>query len=78
MGPRCSRDVPAESARPIDNVQYDDVGHILPLPGETPRTRSWSPAINHGLLYGGSEAAGRAVADDYWARVLRFLRGIGG
>jgi pimeloyl-ACP methyl ester carboxylesterase len=57
----------------LQNVQYDGVGHIVPLPGQSPPLRFWNEALQFGMLYGGSDAVGRAVAPDYWSKVLGFV-----
>ncbi|MDH5676890.1 MAG: hypothetical protein OEZ06_32540 [Myxococcales bacterium] len=61
----------------LQNVQYEGVGHVLPLPGHPPVLRNWSQAIDMGMAYGGTEDGARAIAEDYWSRVLGFLADMG-
>jgi len=62
-----------EASRTVENIQYEGVGHVIPLPDETPRFFSWNDTINSGLAYGGSDGASSAAATDRWDRILNFL-----
>lgn len=58
---------------PVENVQYAAVGHVFPVPGESPRLHAWHPALSSGIAYGGRAAETTLAATDRWNRILQFL-----
>ena len=63
-------------SKPVENVQYKDVGHVIPLPGETRRLFAWHDAVKAGIAYGGSHDASVSAGNDRWKRILAFLESI--
>ena len=63
-------------SKPVENIQYKDVGHVIPLPDESPRLFAWHGAVKAGIAYGGSHGATMAAANDRWERILAFLETI--
>ncbi|HKJ38202.1 MAG TPA: acyl-CoA thioester hydrolase/BAAT C-terminal domain-containing protein [Anaerolineales bacterium] len=60
-------------SRSVENVQYENVGHVIPLPDESPRLFSWHDALGSGVAYGGDHDASMVAAKDRWERILAFL-----
>lgn len=61
-------------AYPVMNVQYQDGGHVFPLPGHTPVLHTVHPALGSGIAYGGTTDGVRRAAADRWTRIVSFLR----
>jgi hypothetical protein len=59
----------------LHNVQYPDVGHDFPLPGQPPTLRAAYPGAPTGVAYGGQADQIERAALDRWHRMLSFLRG---
>jgi pimeloyl-ACP methyl ester carboxylesterase len=63
-------------SKPVENIQYKDVGHVIPLPDESPKLFAWHDAVKAGIAYGGNRDASVSAAKDRWERVLVFLETI--
>jgi len=60
-------------SKPVENIKYEDVGHVFPLPDESPRLFAWHDVVQAGIAYGGSHDASMSAASDRWERILAFL-----
>jgi pimeloyl-ACP methyl ester carboxylesterase len=58
---------------PLQNVQYEGVGHDFPLPGQQPTLRVAHPRAPSGVTYGGRADQIIRAAEDRWRRILAFL-----
>jgi hypothetical protein len=58
---------------PLDNVQYEGVGHDFPLPGQPATLRAAYPGAPSGVAYGGQVEPIERAAVDRWRRIRSFL-----
>jgi hypothetical protein len=63
-------------AYPIMNVQYQNAGHVFPLPGQTPILHTMHPALGSGIAYGGTPDGIICAAAARWSRIVSFLHNL--